>query len=217
MGMMHEGYFVGRKELTAWIQQNFDPSFQKVEELASGVVYCQILHSICPGAIPMNKLKAGAKTEVDYIHNFKLLQKGFATKKIDRHIDVGRLTKRSFQYNMEFLQFMKTYWDMHAPPAESKRALGSAGRGGGGRGSMAPTVDPRVEQLELEVTDLKLHAENLERERDFYYEKLREVEILCQSHEAEQVPFLQEVLQILYKMDDSEEFAPPEEGAVEAQ
>ena len=39
--MMHEGYFVGRKELTAWIQQYFDPRFQKVEELGSGVVYCQ--------------------------------------------------------------------------------------------------------------------------------------------------------------------------------
>ncbi len=41
-GMMHEGYFVGRKELTAWINQHFDPNFRKVEDCASGAVYCQV-------------------------------------------------------------------------------------------------------------------------------------------------------------------------------
>ena len=40
--MMHEGYFVGRKELTAWINQHFDPNFRKVEDCASGAVYCQV-------------------------------------------------------------------------------------------------------------------------------------------------------------------------------
>ena len=35
--------------------------------------------------------------------------------------------------------------------------------------------------------------ENLERERDFYYSKLREVEIMCQQHEDSESPFLQQV------------------------
>lgn len=69
---MHEGYFVGRKELTNWIRQNFEPAFQKVEDLANGVVYCQILNTIYPGAIQMSKVKMTAKTEVDFIHNFKV-------------------------------------------------------------------------------------------------------------------------------------------------
>ena len=30
-------------------------------------------------------------------------------------------------------------------------------------------------------------------QRDFYYSKLREVEVLCQSHEGEQIPFLDKV------------------------
>ena len=115
MGMMHEGYFVGRKELTAWIQSSFNPAFQKVEDLANGVVYCQIINSVYPGALPMAKVKMGARTEVDCLHNFKLLQTAFNKKKVDRYIEVDKLTKRSFQYNMEFLQFMKCYWDMHAP------------------------------------------------------------------------------------------------------
>jgi len=113
--MMHEGYFVGRKELTNWIRHYFEPAFQKVEDCANGVVYCQILQSIYPGSVQMGKVKMCAKTEVDFIHNFKVLQAGFNKKKIDRYIDVDKLTKRSFQFNMEFLQFMKAYWDMHAP------------------------------------------------------------------------------------------------------
>jgi len=72
-------------------------------------------------------------------------------------------------------------------------------------------ADREKSALQEEVTELKISVENLERERDFYYAKLREVEVLCQSKEDEQVPFLQEVLSILYKMDESDEFAPPEE------
>jgi len=254
IGMMNEGYFVGRKELTHWIKQMFDPGFSKVEDLASGVVYCQILNSIYPGSVPMTKVKVGARTEVDFIHNFKQLQSGFNKKKIDRFIDVDKLTKKSFQYNMEFLQFMKTYWDMHAPdaartetegvfkeaaanqPAQAAAssavrktaqpaasgasrpqpsgsaapapAAGSAGR----RGPSAGVPSRSVDELQLEVTELKLSVENLERERDFYYQKLREVEVLCQTHEHQNVPFLQDVLAILYKMDDSDEFAPPEDA-----
>eukprot|EP00967_Tisochrysis_lutea_P096060 scaffold140482_cov31-Tisochrysis_lutea.AAC.1 len=110
---MNEGYFVGRKELTAWIREHFDPGFQKVrgpahwltaatvettpagdiildsiaaqmtialpvlqqvEDLASGAIYCQILNSVHPGSVQMSKVKMGAKTEVEYIHNFKQLQ-----------------------------------------------------------------------------------------------------------------------------------------------
>jgi hypothetical protein len=84
----------------------------QVEDLASGSIYCAILNSIHPGSVPMSKVKVGARTEVDFIHNFKLLQTGFTKKKIDRYVEVDKLIKRSFQYNMEFLQFMKCYWDL---------------------------------------------------------------------------------------------------------
>ena len=57
----------------------------KVEDLASGVVYCKIIDSIYPGTVPMSKVKKDAKIEVDFIHNFKILQTAFAKKKIDRY------------------------------------------------------------------------------------------------------------------------------------
>lgn len=259
--MMHEGYFVGRKELINWIRSYFDPGFSKIEDLASGVVYCQIVDNIYPGVVPMGKVKTSAKTEVDFIHNFKILQTAFGKKKIDRFIEVDKLTKRSFQYNMEFLQFMKCYWDMHAPDGVAPEALQEAGLNtkgpneqpppkqptaarkplpnakeakaapggvGGGLGAAKRTVNapaaaapvpaPQVAPvasadqgaLAHEVTELKLSVDNLERERDFYYMKLREVEILCQQHEGENVPFLQQVLDILYKTDEADEFVNPE-------
>merc|ERR1719198_2468774 len=136
IGMMHEGYFVGRKELVAWVQQYFQPSFSKVEDCANGVVYCQVIDNIYPGTVPMSKVKMQAKTEVESIHNFKILQTSFQKKRIDRFIDVDKLTKRSFQTNMEFLQFMKCYWDMHAP-------------NGGGEAGAAPLTEaaaPNTEQ-----------------------------------------------------------------------
>ena len=42
---------------------------------------------------------------------------------------MDKLSKRSFQTNMEFIQFMKCYWDMHAP------------NGGGAPEGSAPLAD----------------------------------------------------------------------------
>ena len=46
--------------------------------------------------------------------------------------------------------------------------------------------------------------------------KLREVEVLCQANEGSNEPFLQQVLEILYKTDDAEEFVTPDDEAIAA-
>ena len=38
------------------------------------------------------------------------------------------------------------------------------------------------------MTDLKIKVDDVERERDFYFDKLRDIEILCQTPEVASVP-----------------------------
>ena len=109
------------------------------------------------------------------------------------------------------------------PPKEASKMAGGAKRAApgaarkaeGGLQSGAPSASESA--MALEVTELKMSVENLERERDFYYSKLREVEVLCQTHEGQEVPFLQQVLDILYKTDDQDEFVTPDEADVTVQ
>jgi len=50
----------------------------------------------------------------------------------------------------------------------------------------------------LQVLELTTSVEGLEKERDFYFSKLRDVEILCQQHESDGVPVIKQILDILY-------------------
>lgn len=42
--------------------------------------------------------------------------------------------------------------------------------------------------ISMQITELKLSVDSLEKERDYYFAKLRDIEILCQSPEIEHSP-----------------------------
>uniref|UniRef100_A0A1J3K3D6 Protein ATEB1 homolog 2 n=1 Tax=Noccaea caerulescens TaxID=107243 RepID=A0A1J3K3D6_NOCCA len=67
-----------------------------------------------------------------------------------------------------------------------------------------PAKASDVKALSKELTNLKLSHELLEKERDFYFSKLRDVEILCQTPELEDVPIVGAVKKILYANDANE-------------
>lgn len=73
----------------------------------------------------------------------------------------------------------------------------------------------QVEELTTQVMDMRLHLEGLEKERDFYFSKLRDIEILCQEDEQNETPnnLIQRILNILYATEDG--FAPPDDAAAE--
>lgn len=48
------------------------------------------------------------------------------------------------------------------------------------------------------LMELKLTVDGLEKERDFYFSKLRDIELICQEHESENNPILSKIIDILY-------------------
>ncbi|KAL3526818.1 hypothetical protein ACH5RR_011474 [Cinchona calisaya] len=55
---------------------------------------------------------------------------------------------------------------------------------------------------EQQITELKLSVDSLEKERDFYFAKLRDIEILCQCPDIENLPVVETIKRILYATDD---------------
>lgn len=76
-------------------------------------------------------------------------------------------------------------------------------------------------QHKEEIARLNGQVADVEKERDFYLDKLREIEILCQQDDDVESALKGEILKILYATDENDEFqAPPvdeeEEDAAES-
>lgn len=54
----------------------------------------------------------------------------------------------------------------------------------------------------LQVHSLKLALEGMEKERDFYFGKLREIELLCQEHGQENNDLVQRLMEVLYASEE---------------
>jgi RP/EB family microtubule-associated protein len=113
------------------------------------------------------------------------------------------------QDNLEFLQWAKKYWDQHYPggdydaigrrkasgapaPSAAGTRSGASSSAGATRRGATPTgaVRPRVSgaaggastaALQQEIATQKEAIAGLEKERDFYFAKLRDIELLLQN------------------------------------
>ncbi|XP_031551476.1 microtubule-associated protein RP/EB family member 1-like [Actinia tenebrosa] len=93
-----------------------------------------------------------------------------------------------------------------ATPSVKAAPLSSAG--GGGNSSQK---DAKIRELTEELDEMKTTVEGLEKERDFYFGKLRDIEVFCQEGSDVYGPekeTIKKVLAVLYATEDG--FAPPE-------
>ncbi|XP_033873153.3 microtubule-associated protein RP/EB family member 3-like isoform X1 [Acipenser ruthenus] len=73
----------------------------------------------------------------------------------------------------------------------------------------ASDADTQIMELNQQLMELKLTVDGLEKERDFYFSKLRDIELICQEHESENNQAISKIIEILYATEDG--FAPPED------
>jgi len=288
VGIMSGAFFVSKSDILKWYNDFFKAGISKIEETATGALHCQVLDSIFPGKVPLFKVKFNAKTEHEYVQNFKVLQAVFNDQQIKKYVDVDKLVKAKYQDNLEFCQWIKNFWDAKysgepydaplrreqaAKQYTAARAAKGAGSGvkppSGPTGLKRPAVSPapkapaaapkpavkspapaataaapaaavaaahpaddaakpaavaaaakkaagdsgddsaKVAELNQKLTKLRLTIEGLEKERNFYFGKLREIEVLCQTNEDQDAATKQKVLEVLYATDENEDFEAP--------
>ncbi|KAK5919643.1 hypothetical protein CgunFtcFv8_023517 [Champsocephalus gunnari] len=65
-------------------------------------------------------------------------------------------------------------------------------------------LEAQVTHLTEQMNTLKSALEGVEKERDYYFSKLREVELLCQDQGEENAPFVDRLMEVLYSTDEQE-------------
>eukprot|EP00210_Caulerpa_lentillifera_P005775 g5522.t1 len=281
-------YFVGRNELLAWINSTLDLNLTKIEQTANGAVACQLMDVLYNGAFPMQKIDFNANNEYAMINNYKVLQAFFNKRRIEKSIEVNKLIKGRPLDNMEFIQWLKAFWDKESGDFEpdedydavDRRQICKTGdiketsssmtssqsaqkapapthasgirqgaskmptsastrprsKGSSAAKHQAPAVSPaskgtttttsgihrtpksnrddvtkvdhqaeeRIKDLTEQLTEMRMTAEESVREREFYYGKLREIEILCQTPTIGDQPMMKIIEQILYAPNEEE-------------
>ncbi|CAA0826138.1 Adenosine kinase 2 [Striga hermonthica] len=76
-----------------------------------------------------------------------------------------------------------------------------------GKVKLLPIIPLTKEKL------LQLSVHSMEKERDFYFSRLREIEILCQNPDTEKLPVVKEIKGIIYAANDDDESVVAEDQA----
>ena len=67
----------------------------------------------------------------------------------------------------------------------------------------------QLEELTQELLEMRLSVEGLEKERDFYFGKLRDIEVVIQESAEQADPLAGKILEVLYATEEG--FAVPDE------
>ena len=228
---------LSRNELIGYVNDTLDLNYTKVEQMYTGSAYCQMLHRRWPQKVLIKKVKFDANQEHAFIDNWKILQESFKKLQVAKEVPIQRLVKGRFQDNFEFLQWFYKFYtindsgvdDEYDPAAvrghtggatkpaakrnpvkKSTVSAASAGSNVKKTGS-GSSVSAENKRLAKEAADLSLSVEGLEKERDFYFSKLRDIEIICQEKDGDDVytEFVANIIDVLHATEEG--FGPVED------
>ncbi|KAG6968324.1 hypothetical protein JG687_00003808 [Phytophthora cactorum] len=184
---MSGAYFVSRTELLVWLNTLCAIQLTTVEQASSGAVACQVLDLLYPGIIPMNRVNWTTTQPHECMHNYKLLQKSLLALHIDKNIPVDKLIRGKYQDNLEFLQWLKAFYDHHEPPLQpydtSEAEFAAVLKKMQAMKIKSNGLMEERNALKAETCALREKAERVKGERDFYVNKLEAIAELV--HDAE--------------------------------
>ncbi|KAK6590489.1 EB1 like microtubule binding [Cryptosporidium xiaoi] len=237
MGMMDKCYFTGKSDLLNWLNSYFNLNITRIEDCASGAIYCQIADAVYYYQVPMKNVNWGVKHDFQYLHNYKLLQQVFGKVNQPKYIDINKLVKGKYQDNLEFLQWMKGLFDESGAIDRDYDAIGRRSLGKGPFPAYAGQIIPissisnntfdnyiqkqhnniansnvrpkkntsdEIEKLKRALNKEIEEKDIVDKERMFYFNKLRAIEILYEELNGKKIQFmpLKDISEILYDSSD---------------
>jgi hypothetical protein len=73
----------------------------------TGIAYCQLIDSLAPGVVPLQKLCFGARVLDDNVKNLRILEEAMFKLGIRKDLDVAGIAKGKFQVGCSVAKFSK--------------------------------------------------------------------------------------------------------------
>lgn len=171
-----------RSFLLKWLNRVAAP-IERIEDVGKGVVLCSLMKKLDQ---EFPAFKKEPWNENDYLHNLKLVEIYLIRKGVKMYFPIEKMVKLRLQDNLEVVQQMYKFVTKENATLQMSEDATSR---------KADKVNS-----EDEVVKLKKCAGVIKNERDFYYNKLLEIErVLKENTEEISESKRNELLEILYK------------------
>jgi len=198
MSVCEEPSIQSRQELLVWLSGAFNLKVSRPEQLISGAIYCQALQSLRPDLLYLKRSAPTPKTDQEISKNFHLVQLTLEKFGLIRRLPIDKLAKGSWPEHHELLlQLQKAQeLSLSGKPGKCSKSVVSTN---------ASTRSSTPTPMQSDVNSVRRLQGLLTRERDFYFEKLSQVEALLQSTEE---PLAQALLELIYSGEEEQEEGP---------
>ncbi|KAL7746607.1 microtubule integrity protein mal3 [Sorochytrium milnesiophthora] len=213
-----------RQDILAWVNNLLSLNLTKVEELGKGFAWCQVMDSIYLDA-PLKRVKFSCNQEALFLkHKIPnaIPVERLVKLKFQDNIEFAQLMKKHWDAHFPGHTYDAVGRRGGAEPAAPrdvgvKKAKSLSGSSGGLYTATATAAAPPPQaserrtqaaapinqEMERQLNVALEQLTTLEKERDFYYNKLRAVEIDLQRAIDENRPVKpQQVLDVLYSTED---------------